>query len=161
MNAQLLPIPELLTALIASGEWTPHGTPPGGMRNLGKEAAQRLSSDDDQLVLMPPPFHTIADEVARGNSWWNTALTNVGEIDYSKALIIADFGMGSDSPIVLYYESLAEPLVMYLHWKWQDQHHTHSWRRTHSCFLDFARDVALIKTDAQQAAASNRYQPPC
>jgi hypothetical protein len=151
-----LPIPDHLTALIAQGAWTAPGTARGMMLNLGEDAAHRLSLEDDQLILMPPPFHTIADEIAGGNSWWNTGLSNVGEIDYSKALIIADFGMGSDSPIVLYYEPLAEPVVMYLNWKWEDRQPKHSWIRTHSSFLDFAGDVGLIKTDAQQVAAGNR-----
>ena len=149
MNTPHLPIPEHLTALIAQGAWTPTGATPGMMINLGKDAAHRLSSEDDELILMPPPFHTIADEVVGGNSWWNTYLGNVGEIDYSKALIIADFGMGSDSPIVIYYQPLTEPVVMYLKWERQGQQIKHSWIRTHSSFVDFAKDVGLINADAQ------------
>ena len=148
-----LPIPDHLTTLIAQGAWTAPGTPYGMMLNLGADAAHRLSLENDQLILMPPPFHTIADEIAGGNSWWTTGLSNVGEIEYSKALIIADFGMGSDSPIVLYYGLLAEPVVMYLNWKWDDQQSKHSWIRTHSSFLDFATDVGLIKTDARRAVS--------
>jgi hypothetical protein len=94
---------------------------------------------------VPPPFRTIADDVAAGNSWWVTALTNVGEVDYSKALIIADFGMGSDSPIVLYYESPDHPVVKYLHWEWRNHRPAHSWKQTHSSFSDFARDINLIE----------------
>jgi hypothetical protein len=68
-------------------------------------------------------------------------LTNLGEIDYAKAVIIADFGMGSDSPIILYYEDLNEPCVMYLKWTSENHHPTHRWVCTHRSFSAFATDV--------------------
>lgn len=150
-----LPIPSLLADLIRSGKWTPTGTLCGGMFNLGDSAAHRLSVDDNQLILMPPPFHSIGDEVLDGNAWWMTDLTNVGQIDYERALIIADFGMGSDSPIILYYETTSEPVVMYLKWTWHGRKPSHSWKQTHSSFEDFAADVGLIESNAQQASAGN------
>jgi hypothetical protein len=64
-------LPETLQALIQKGMWTPTGSQPGGMINLGKGSARKLSQEDDQLVLMPPPFHTIADEVREGHYRWN------------------------------------------------------------------------------------------
>ncbi len=84
-----------------------------------------------------------------------TDLTNVGQIDYERALIIADFGMGSDSPIILYYETTSEPVVMYLKWTWHGRKPSHSWKQTHSSFEDFAADVGLIESNAQQASAGN------
>ncbi len=154
MKTSDLALPDLLTELIAMGKWTPTGTLCGGMYDLGVDAARRLSPDDDQLVLMPPPFHSIADEVQGGNSWWMTYMTNVGEIDYEKAVIIADFGMGSDSPIILYYELINEPCVMYLKWTWNDRKPIHTWTKTHQSFRDFAADVGLIKfKEAQQDAS--------
>lgn len=145
MISPKLLLPDLLVTLIASGAWTPAGAQVGHWRDLGKIHARKLSPDDDQLVLVPPPFRTIADDVAAGNSWWITALTNVGEIDYSKALIIADFGMGSDSPIVLYYGSPDRPVVKYLHWEWRNNRPVHRWEQTHSSFSDFARDINLME----------------
>jgi hypothetical protein len=152
MKTSDLPIPALLAQLIAADLWTPTGTLCGGMFNLGENAARKLSLDDEQLVLMPPPFHSIADEVRGGNAWWMTDLTNVGEIDYEKALIIADFGMGSDSPIILYYDRIDEPVIMYLRWIWNKRKPSHSWTKTHSSFRDFAFGVGLLETQAQQDA---------
>lgn len=83
---------------------------------LGKEAARKLSQEEDKIILMTPPFHTIADEITHGNNWWIDGLTNVGEIDYDKAIIIADFGAGTDSPIILYYHPETTPVIMYLKW---------------------------------------------
>lgn len=159
MVSSKLPIPVLLSNLIASGVWTPPGSRDGEWRALGKAAARKLSPDDDQLVLVPPPFLTIADNVAEGNSWWMTDLTNVGEIDYYKALIIADFGMGSDSPIVLYYKSPVNPVVMYLQWTWKNQRSIHRWKQTHSSFLEFALDIGLVEPSTASLLSRCRVVP--
>ena len=94
---------------------------------------------------MNPPFHTIADEVNHGNTFWVRDLTNYGEIDYSKAVIIADFGIGTDSPIILYYDDDSEsPRVMYLKWSGSGSDICHSWVCTHSSFEEFANDTGLL-----------------
>jgi hypothetical protein len=116
---------------------------------LGKDAAPKLSSHDDRIVLMPPPFHTIGDEVRGGNHFWKTGVTDPKEIDYDKALIIADFGMGSDSPIVLYYEPKDSARVMYLRWIGNGQDIRHEWVETHRSFDDFAVAVGLSKMHAE------------
>jgi len=144
MTFDELPYPSLLGDLIAESTWT-------GMKDLGKVAARRVSPDDDQLVLMIPPFHTIAIEIARGNSWWRDGLTNVGEIVYENALIIADFGPGSDSPVILYYEQMGEPVVMYLKWSVADGKVSHSWCQSHRSFDDFARDGGLVAGENHQS----------
>jgi len=128
MTRETYPLPSLLTEMIASGVW-PTGNP--NLQELkpvlGKDAAHGLSSEDNGIVLMPPPFHTIGDEVRGGNRFWKTGVTNPKEIDYDKALIIADFGMGSDSPIVLYYEPKDLARVMYLRWIGNGQNIRHEW----------------------------------
>lgn len=143
MTLPSLQLPASLQKLIDSPAW-PVGI---GMQEitpiLGASAARKLSSIDDHIILMPPPFHTIADEVNDGNTFWTDFLTNVGEIDYTKALIIADFGMGTDSPIILYYDT-PEPSVMYLHWSGGGNVPVqHKWVRTHRSFDEFAIDIKL------------------
>jgi len=64
MDINGLPIPSDLVALIEAGRWTLSRSQSGAFVDLGSEKARRLSEEDDQHVLMPPPFHTIADEVA-------------------------------------------------------------------------------------------------
>lgn len=143
MNVHGLPLPPRLIALIRAGKWTRTGAPAGAMVDLGEESARRISEQDDKLILMPPPFHTIADEIAGGNDWWESGLSNVGEIDYSKAVIVADFGIGSDSPIILYYGTSTEPSVMYLKWTGNGSEIQHSWVQTHPSFDKFAEAVRL------------------
>jgi hypothetical protein len=138
-------IPYHLGVCIGLGCWTSFGVQPGHYRDLGKSAARKLSKEDDSLQLLPPPFKSIEEAVSSGSSFWGR-LTNLGEIDYSKTLIIADFGPGSDSPIVLYYDNPSQPSVMYLQWDWDAvvKRHVHKWTKTHASFRDFALDIGIL-----------------
>ena len=61
-----------------------------------------------------------------------------------KPFAIADFGIGSDSPIILYYQE-PEPCVMYLRWSGDGATLVkHTWIRTHPSFAAFAQAVGLI-----------------
>src|SRR3954471_5282000 len=87
-------LPSMLCNLIDSGIWPTDNTNRQELKPLlGKEAAQKLSAEDDRIILMAPPFHTIADEVRGGNHFWTIGVTNADEIENDKALIIADFGL--------------------------------------------------------------------
>jgi hypothetical protein len=142
MHDHILPVG--LTALIESGVWPTDNLNMQELKPLlGKKAAQALSAEDDRIVLMSPPFHTIADEVRGGNDFWTCDITNVGEIYYENALIIADFGIGSDSPIILYYGNPECPSVMYLRWTGNGENIQHKWIETHASFDDFAVAVGL------------------
>ncbi len=144
MKVHDLILPEAIEALIADAVWSPADTPQGFLKNLGEACAKKISPDDDQLILMAPPFHTIQDEVDGGNEWWVSGLTNPTEIDYSQAVIIADFGAGSDSPIILHYQHEQEPVVMYLKWTYHDQDVKHSWVKSHESFEQFACEMGLL-----------------
>lgn len=144
-------LPSLLNELIESGIW-PTSTP--NMQELkpllGKDAARQVSPDDDYIVLQTPPFHTIGDEVRGGNGFWLSGVSNPNEIDYNRALIIADFGLGSDSPIILYYDTEDSPRVMYLCWIINGQDIRHRWIETHTTFDQFATAVGLDRVPAEQ-----------
>jgi hypothetical protein len=99
----------------------------------------------------------ISDEVAAGNRYWIDFLTNVGEIDYRHALIIADFGIGSDSPLILYYDE-TEPCVMLLHWSGGATPVQHAWLRTHPSFATFAQAVGLIEWDQPPESTKTNHQ---
>jgi hypothetical protein len=154
MNVHELKIPAALCRLIEAGVWPNADTPWQEINRqsfhpiLGAEAAHSLSPDDDRIVMMKPPFHTIADEVAGGNDFWVSGLTNASEIDYDKAVIIADFGMGSDSPIILYYGDVDLPVVMYLRWIGNGNGNDirHEWIQTHASFEEFAESVGFIES---------------
>jgi hypothetical protein len=142
-------IPDLLNKLISEGVWPNEKWSTAQFHRqeidpiIGKEGTQKVSPDNDKIILMPSPFHTIADEVNPSNLFW-VHLTNYGEIDYSKAVIIADFGLGSDSPIILYYDDSESAKVMYLKWSFSGSGIQHSWVCTHSSFEEFANDTGLL-----------------
>ena len=148
MRVHDLEIPSLLVDLIEAGSWAQKSDDVRAQNVaplLGKEAARKLSPIEEQIVLMAPPFHTIGDELADGNEFWIRDLTNVGEIDYRRAVIIADFGLGTDSPIILYYpQGQPSPVVMYLRWRGDGPAVRHDWVQTHETFEQFAADVGLV-----------------
>lgn len=151
MKTQPFELPVLLSNLIKSGVWpTDNPNKQEFSPLLKKDAARKMSPEDDRIILMPPPFHTIGDEVRGGNSFWRKGVTNPNEIEYDKALIIADFGMGSDSPIILYYDSMESPTVMYLRWTGNADDIRQQWIETHATFDEFAKAVGLDTMNAQQ-----------
>ena len=139
-------IPGSLCQLIDDGVWPDENSSINRQEReplISKEVVQRIFPDFDKIVLMKPPFHTIGDEAKVWNDFWVTFLTNFGEIDYDKAVVIADFGLGSDSVIILYYESTNLPVVMYLNWPFVEQKICHSWVKTHDSFDSFIKDIDL------------------
>jgi len=142
-----LQLPTELVELIQSGTWA------DGLTT--KDVASNAWPGEREIVLMPPPFHTIDNEVQAGNRFWQdeeySYLTNIGEIDYKMAVIIADFGLGSDSPVILYYSDSRDPVVMYLRHesrrKWKglrpEKVRKHTWVKTHSDFAEFAADLGV------------------
>jgi len=137
-------LPHLLKRFLEGGVWPTTNQNNQEITPLpGKDAAQKLSSDDDRIILAVPPFHSIGDEIRSGNCFWISGVTNPKDIDYEKALIIADFGIGSDSPIILYYENVHSPSVMFLQWSGNGQDVRHQWIETHSTFDQFACEIGL------------------
>ncbi len=144
MQANEFIIPQYLLHLIEGGQWP--NTIEEVQRQekewvVDRDVVERIFPDFDRIVFMKPPFHTIGDEVKGGNDFWVSFLTNYGEIDYDKAVIIADFGLGSDAVIILYYENIASPVVMYLQWLFIEQKLHHKWVRTHNTFENFIEEI--------------------
>jgi hypothetical protein len=82
------------------------------------ERVQRFAPDETLICLAPPPFGTIAAERAAGGSgdFW-PRFGALHQIDSEKAVVIGDFGLGSDSPIILdYSRNAADPPVLRLRW---------------------------------------------
>lgn len=66
------------------------------------ERVRRFASEESLICLQPPPFTTVAQEQEAGGAgdFWER-FGRLDQLDPSKALIIGDFGIGSDAPIVL------------------------------------------------------------
>lgn len=144
---QALKIPDLLNKLILNGEWPDDYWSQETSPIVSKDDIPKAFPDFDMIVLQPPPFHSIAEDINSGNKFWVNDLTNYGEIDYCKAVIIADFGSGSDSPIILYYDNIElSPKIMFLRWSFSNNGENvhHSWVCSHASFEDFVNDIDLL-----------------
>lgn len=140
-------IPESLLNLIKTCVWPKEGANTMDQEFnpiVRSEYVEKISADDTKLILHAPPFHTIQQAISYGEQFWTRDLTNLGEIDYSQAVIIADFGMGSDSVVILYYSVGNEPSVKYLKWSGNGADIRHTWSHIDDNFNDFAIKIGLL-----------------
>jgi hypothetical protein len=138
-------IPDLLAELISKGIWPANGklAMSQNLRSLVAPERVRLFAAEEKIIyLLPPPFHTIAEEVSRGGAgdFWER-FGALEQIVPSKAVVIGDFGIGSDAPIVLNYaKSLSEPPVYRLRWGPNTQT---NWVQGAASFEEFATILGL------------------
>lgn len=111
MNTRLK-LPDYLQHLIESDVW-----PPSNVKDVVKsEKFKVLIPEESDLYLSKPPFHTVFEEIQSNDAFWNKYV-NLEKIDTKAALIIGDFGLGSDAPIILdYKENKTDPKVLRLVW---------------------------------------------
>ena len=134
-----LPLPRRLAELIASGAWSEIAQPTNVWSLVAEERVQLLFPGETRLDLHCPPFHTVSVELPHSPEFWRESGA-IKEIDAERALIIGDFGLGSDSPIVLDYEqSPASPSVRWLQWATEGNH----WLEAAPTFDAFAEALAL------------------
>ncbi|WAS96886.1 hypothetical protein [Nannocystis punicea] len=114
-----LPLPPLLVLLIDQGRWPRTREEALGQHRRPWVELTRihaLAPEEDGLYLARPPFVTVRAEMAR-NPFWGDPLSDPGGIDPDLALVLGDFGLGSDAPILLDYRlDLAQPQVLRLLW---------------------------------------------
>jgi hypothetical protein len=136
-----LVIPLRLVELAESRRW-----PSDVEESLTGEAVQSVFPDERYVHLESPPFTTIAADIGRfGSTFWGDAMGAPDEIDSSKAVIIGDFGRGSDAPIVLdYRENDLVPFVRRLKWNFVAPRMTDNhWVLVASSFDEFAELLGL------------------
>lgn len=94
---------------------------------VSKDLVRAIVPWESNLYFQPPPFQTVAqyqqhergDKRWRNCPFWTGSFSAPSELEPQKALVIGDFGHGSDSPIVLDYRSgVTSPLVLALQIKW-------------------------------------------
>jgi hypothetical protein len=109
---------EALVRLIESGVW-PRTELEANRQNLSplasRERISALAPEESELFLLPPPFGTVARYRAHGEEFWDLELAAPSGLEFSLTIPIADFGLGSDAPIVLdYREDRKNPRVLRL-----------------------------------------------
>ena len=117
-----LAVPRLLTDMIATGRW-PADAATASRQNVNSwvstERVRALvpTGEPWELFLYSPPFATVAELVREGDVFWDRPSSDPDGLDREKALVIGDFGLGSDAPIVLdYRDNEVVPVVRYLQW---------------------------------------------
>ena len=110
-----LAIPQGLLDLIAAGFWPDTHQGIVQPELLPPDVVSALFPGEHGLFLYAPPFQTVGQLVADGERFWTDEIAAPGEIDFNLTIAIADFGHGSDAPIVLdYRRDREEPAVMRL-----------------------------------------------
>ncbi len=116
------PLPDGLARLLAAGVWPSAAGPSKNAQErhpiISADRVREFAADETLICLQPPPFPTIAEERAKGGAghFWERHGA-LDQIDPERALIIGDFGIGSDSPIILdYARNRSSPPVLRLRW---------------------------------------------
>jgi hypothetical protein len=143
-----LPLPKLLSELIATGIW------PSDRRLMNRQEfhplvpldrVRRFAVEENKIILMPPPFHTIDHEVKSSGAgharlFWEP-FGALHQIDAKLALVIGDFGLGSDAPIILNYAlDPNDPPVFRLRW---GEDKKNDWVQGAKTFAEFASVLGL------------------
>lgn len=145
-------LPTLLHALISSGRW-PRTAREAMTQNLRPlitpERVQRFAAEESCIYLEAPPFHTVADHAARGPKEFWSKFGARENISPDQSLIVGDFGLGSDSPIILdYREDGVNPPVLRLRWSEIAPGKVKTcWVRGADTFDEFAIVLGLCEND--------------
>jgi hypothetical protein len=114
----MLQVPPLLEEMVATGRWprTAQEQLAQNRRPLVSAERVKLLAPDERgiIYLFTPPFRAVGRR-DDPKDFFNVASSDPGGIDLDRAIIIGDFGIGSDAPIALdYREDASNPRVIRL-----------------------------------------------
>jgi len=146
-----LALPKRLLALIHSGLW-PRTDDEERHQSLNsvvsKERIHLFAPEEDQVYLFKPPFCTIAERVTSDKANFWSSFGALEQITPELCVDIGDFGLGSDSAIVLdYSEARSNPSVLRLKWRKPEPN---AWVRCADTFDTFADMLGLDNNSRQQ-----------
>jgi hypothetical protein len=115
-----LEVPALLEALILAGRWPRNAREAMAQEShplVPSECVRQFAPGNTSIYFMAPPFRSIATEVAlrTANDRFWAQYGALNQISPARSLIIGDFGIGSDSPIILDFRE-SNPPVLWLKW---------------------------------------------
>jgi hypothetical protein len=154
MEVAGLAIPEALVALLDKGCW-PSNAREATLQNLRVSippaAVTNLAADERSIYLYPPPFGTVAGLWRTDPPGFWEEMGAVHQLDPDKAVVIADFGIGSDAPILLdYRDDPGEPRLVGLKWAEPYPAGNH-WVPIARNFAEFAEALDLASLNFRQA----------
>jgi hypothetical protein len=112
---------------------------------ISPDRVPRFAPEETLICLQPPPFPTIAKVRAAGRAgnFWER-FGALDQIDPERALLVGDFGLGSDSPIILdYARNASNPPVLRLRWGPRGQ--GNEWVQGACDFAEFAQMLGLAE----------------
>lgn len=141
-----LPLPVELVALLSDGVWP---TRTSGREKINarvdRVAMAKLFPDERDIFFYPEPFRTVQEEIESGVAYWSMPEAAVHQIDPKRALVIGDFGQGSDTALVLdYRKGIACPSVIKLEWAPENPATNNRWITVSESFGDFCRALSLL-----------------
>ena len=112
-----LSLPKRLLQLMETGRW-PRTEEEELHQNIcslvSKELIRSFAPDQDRIYFVRPPFSTVAALIAAREEFWSR-FGALEQISPDLSIVIGDFGLGSDSPILLdYRQDPANPSVIRL-----------------------------------------------
>jgi len=152
MFVEGLPVPHRLVTLINRGLW-PKTEKEALRQNIRsfvpKERIQLFAPEEDRIFLVWPPFRTVSkirsNAERRGGGeekFWSSSAAPEG-LSPALSVFIGDFGLGSDSPILLdYREDRFNPTVIRLQWR-KGLDLPNIWVRCADSFDEFADMLGL------------------
>lgn len=119
MKAGPWQLPPRLIYLIESGYWPTQAN--AQKQNLNspvpKEVVQKWAPEEDAIFFNPPPFLTVKNCTSQGEAFWSWPMASPEGISPTHSVVIGDFGLGSDAPIILDYRADSQkPEVKRLKW---------------------------------------------
>src|SRR5262249_41428104 len=115
----MIVLPSLLNEPLASARWPRNATEAMAQdlkSRVSSERVRRLAPDEGMIYLFPQSFLAVRERT-KSEPFWNWPMAAPQGIDFDLAVDIADFGIGSDAPILLDYRvNPLEPQVIRLQW---------------------------------------------
>lgn len=145
MRVGALPLPVRLVALIEAGIW-PQTLDETNWQNIrplaSPDLVRGLVPVESTIFFWPPPFSTIAKVAADPRETFYRKYGALEQIRPEACIGIGDFGLGSDSPILLdYSQHPTEPRVLRLQWSAYDG--PNEWVEMAGTFDEFADRLQL------------------
>ena len=145
MEVEGLTLPAELVQLLNERRW-PQDSMEARRQHLHPitpaSAVRNLAADESAIYLYPPPFRTVQTWSSREAPFWNDPRSAPAEISFTQSIVIGDFGLGSDSAIVLDYRgSPTAPRLLRL--KWGALGEGNHWIPLASDFREFAEKLGL------------------
>lgn len=143
-----LALPNRLCELIETGRW-PRTHQEELHQNIhplvSTERIRSFAPDQDRIYFVKPPFSTVAERmaahVAHGEFW--SRFGALEQINTDQSIFLGDFGLGSDSPILLdYRKDSLRPAVIRLKWNYGEGKRN-EWLVCADCFDTFSDMLGL------------------